>query len=262
MQDADIGSKTPAAKTRTITNRDLELVMRRRHESEQTYEARRKQLGLPSMSETRKRAAAESASVSMELKERRLAEDEAERYWRERATTLRTEIAAVDAELAYVRARLDEGYVGSVNQWSSVSVSNFGLGFGFGNLGRWPFGGQGRGGRFPVGAGHRRSIFVSPQRGARLTGHLGFGGGATRGRVFINPGPRHGRSLGAGRFQSFGNVGVLTAGVPVFDYSYERSELVTRFNELGATRAGLKARWRELEEEARRAGAPPGWLRQ
>ena len=41
----------------------------------------------------------------------------------------------------------------------------------------------------------------------------------------------------------------------------ERSALVTRFNELGAARAGLNARWRELEEEARRAGAPPGRLR-
>ena len=31
--------------------------------------------------------------------------------------------------------------------------------------------------------------------------------------------------------------------------------------QLNAARAGLSARWRELEDEARRAGAPPGWLR-
>ena len=48
---------------------------------------------------------------------------------------------------------------------------------------------------------------------------------------------------------------------PAYDYSYERSELITRFNDLAAARAGLNARWRELEEEARRAGVPPGWLR-
>ncbi|MDQ6651652.1 MAG: hypothetical protein M3Y84_02800 [Acidobacteriota bacterium] len=46
-----------------------------------------------------------------------------------------------------------------------------------------------------------------------------------------------------------------------YELTYERSALITRFNELAARRAGLTARWRELEEEARRAGASPGWLR-
>lgn len=249
-----------AAPRRTITNRDLESVKQRRHESEQAYEARRKQLGLPTIAESRRQAAAESALVAVELEERRLAEDEAERYWRDRATTLRTEIAAVDAELAYVRASLDEGSVGSVNNWSSASVSNFGLGLSLGNFGRSPFGRHGWGGRSPYGTRSRRNIFVSPHTRAGLTGQFGFGGRATQGRIFNNPGPmRHGGSLGG--FQSFGNVGVLTTGAPLFDYSYERSELILRINELGATRAGLIARWRELEEEARRAGAPPGWLR-
>jgi hypothetical protein len=50
-------------------------------------------------------------------------------------------------------------------------------------------------------------------------------------------------------------------GSSAYDYSYERSELITRFNELAGARAGFNARWRELEEEARRAGVPPGWLR-
>jgi hypothetical protein len=51
-----------------------------------------------------------------------------------------------------------------------------------------------------------------------------------------------------------------TVGWQPYDIS-ERSQLITQFNELGAARAGLSARWRELEDEARRAGAPPGWLR-
>ena len=46
-----------------------------------------------------------------------------------------------------------------------------------------------------------------------------------------------------------------------YDYSYEQSVLVTRLHELEAQRAGLQARWRLLEDEARRAGVPPGWLR-
>jgi uncharacterized coiled-coil DUF342 family protein len=41
----------------------------------------------------------------------------------------------------------------------------------------------------------------------------------------------------------------------------ERNRLISQFNELSAARSGLSAQWRELEEEARRAGAPPGWLR-
>jgi hypothetical protein len=40
-----------------------------------------------------------------------------------------------------------------------------------------------------------------------------------------------------------------------------QGDLITRFNELAAARAALLARWRELEDEARRAGAQPGWLR-
>jgi len=46
-----------------------------------------------------------------------------------------------------------------------------------------------------------------------------------------------------------------------YELTYERTALITRFNELAARRAGLTVRWRELEEEARRAGASPGWLR-
>jgi hypothetical protein len=46
-----------------------------------------------------------------------------------------------------------------------------------------------------------------------------------------------------------------------YDIGYERSSLIARLDELVGRRAGLSARWRELEEQARRAGAMPGWLR-
>lgn len=48
---------------------------------------------------------------------------------------------------------------------------------------------------------------------------------------------------------------------PASDYSYERDVLVLRYNELQTQRAGMMARWRALEDEARVAGAQPGWLR-
>jgi hypothetical protein len=46
-----------------------------------------------------------------------------------------------------------------------------------------------------------------------------------------------------------------------YNNSYEQSALDARLHELEGERAGLQARWRLLEEEARRAGVPPGWLR-
>src|SRR3989442_3786184 len=100
--------KADSASRRTITNRDLETSMRRRRESEAAYEARRKQLGLPSLEESRKRAAAEFDLVTTELAQKRIAESESEDYWRARAAAIRTETGALDAEVNYIRARLDE----------------------------------------------------------------------------------------------------------------------------------------------------------
>ena len=102
------GMSTQPAPRRTITNRDLEPSMRRRRESELAYERRRKELGLPTVEESRKQAAAESDRIAGELEQARASEMESESYWRERAAALRTEIASVDAQLSYVRRRLDE----------------------------------------------------------------------------------------------------------------------------------------------------------
>lgn len=236
---------------RTITNLDLQSAMKRRLDSETTYERRRKELGLPTVEESRRQAAAEAEAIGRELQETRIAERESESYWRERASALRTEIAVVDAELSYVRRQLEEPF------YAGVSTS-------FTNLGGVPFvsfGGTGRG-PFPQTGGpspqtvRRPQVFGSPRSSAQAIGRIPFGGGATRGQVLVNPGrfPRA-RPFGA---QLVAPVAVFGTG---YDYSYERSVLITRFNELSGARAGLNARWRELEEEARRAGAPPGWLR-
>jgi hypothetical protein len=56
-------------------------------------------------------------------------------------------------------------------------------------------------------------------------------------------------------------LGHFVTSHPVYDSSYERTVMVTRLRELEAVREGLAARWRLLEDEARRAGAMPGWLR-
>src|SRR4029077_2814144 len=117
------------------------------------------------------------------------------------------------------------------------------------------FGTTGRHGAFGS-RGVRPGVFGPPRTGGQVSGRVVFGGGATRGQVLFNP-----RRFGQSR----------QFGLPLFGWpntvpwqSYdisERSQLITQFNELGAVRAGLSARWRELEDEARRPGAPPGWLR-
>jgi len=264
-QESAERSIQPMQAKRTITNRDLESSMRRRRDSEVAYENRRKQLGLPSVEESRKQAAAEAELIGMELEQRRIAENESESYWRERAAALRTEMAALDAELAYVRSRLEEGPLplGWSGGWSGLAFNTITSGVPFGNFGHRQFGNFGGRPGFPTGLPHRPSVFVAPNSGTRIVGRVAPGGGVSRAQVFPSPGPfRHGPPFGvAGRFSGFPGVAIFGSTIPAYDYSYERSELITRFNELAATRAGLNARWRELEDEARRAGAPPGWLR-
>jgi len=236
-------------KARTITNSDLELSVRRRRESERTYERRRKELGLPSVEESRKQTEAESAVIAGELEQTRASERESESYWRERAAGLRTEIAALDAEIRYVRSQLDEplySYNGAFT--NSASVLPF---ISFGNTRRLgPFSQQGM----------QPRVFAGPRTGAQLGGRVAFGGGATRGQVFVNPSRQFPRSRRFG-FSQFTSSNVFATSFQPYDYSFERGQLITQFNELNAARAGLGARWRELEDEARRAGAPPGWLR-
>ena len=247
--DKDVLSQQASTQSRTITNRDLEASMRRRRESELTYERRRKELDLPSVEESRRATAAESDSISRELEQTRASERESESYWRERATGLRTEMAAVDAEIRYVRGQLEEPLFSSGSS-SFINVASVVPFVSFGNIGRR--------GRFSTPVMHPR-VFAAPRTGAQLSARVGFGGGATRGQVFLNP-RRFDRSRQFG-LPLFGWPNIFPAISQPYDISYERSQLITRFNELGAARAGLNARWRELEDEARRAGAPPGWLR-
>jgi hypothetical protein len=159
-QKADAGAR------RTITNRDLETLMRRRRENEAAYEARRKQLGLPSLEESRKQAAAEFDLVTTELAQKRIAESESENYWRGRAAALRTEIAALDGELNYIRTRLDEfpfatPFGLSGGSFTSVgSIVGFGSFRGGGNFGGRPFGNFGVGPPFRGQITHRPNVYL------------------------------------------------------------------------------------------------------
>ena len=209
---------------RTITNRDLQAAKERRVRSEVAYEKRVKELGLPTLEESRQRAADESAVLSTQLREIRAGRSEEEHYWRSRASALRGEMAAIDAEIEYVGVRIDE-YPNPNSINSITTVQTYPL-FGYGRRR------QRRDGSGVFDPWGRRDGYYDP----RYRGPYGWG--TNNGAILNGP-------YGQG-----------------YDYSYERSQLVTRFNELAGKRAGLRARWRDLEEEARRAGASPGWLRE
>jgi|SRR6185503_6175472 hypothetical protein len=223
-------SQTQPRAQRSITNRDLEGYRRTRIESEIAYEKRRKELGLPSVQEARREVAAITERTRTQLLSMRSDNDASEEYWRSRASSLRGEMAVAQAQIDYVRRRLDE--IPVTNSFGPVLTNSA---FGLPGLNQYPL---------------STNVFGSS---IFNTGRLNMGQ-----RRF--PG-RYNRFRNRGRYNNVFGSNVVAAPFETFDYNEERAELVNRLNELQMNQAGLNARWRELEDEARRAGAYPGWLR-
>jgi hypothetical protein len=80
---------------RSITNADLEKYRRTRVESEKEYEAKRQELGLPSMEERRREVAEIDERTAEHVRNMRAQE---EAYWRSRAEALRAELAVKQAQ--------------------------------------------------------------------------------------------------------------------------------------------------------------------
>ncbi|HEX8136664.1 MAG TPA: hypothetical protein VF544_03650 [Pyrinomonadaceae bacterium] len=244
-------SPASARARRTITNRELEGARLARERSEAAYERRRLELGLPSVEETR-RSSEEQAARLRELS--RQSEEEraqAEGYWRARASELRTEFAVVDAELNYLRSQLGPSR-------PSLLAGSFTVVTGV--VPFFPFRP-----RLPAYRPSRPlSGFVSGSAvPAQSSGAVTFGGGSTRGRVLLNPRPPifHRPPFLSGPRLFVPPLGLLPSVNTFYDTTYDRTLMIARLRELEAARAGLEARWRLLEDEARRAGASPGWLR-
>lgn len=260
---AQVSSTRQKPARRELTSQDIEIARAARARSEQAYERRRVELGLPSREEMRRRTEEETRRLA-ELSRQVQADDaQAERYWRGRADELRTEATALDAQISYVRTRLSEmpEFPSSIGSYTFVSGGAPVTHSGF------PVA------RFPVVTGNpgfMRGVnpSVVPQ-----AGFVAFGGIAGQGHVPVHPGLLP-RPIGPGLphrgfprrgFPRHGGVapGAALFGVPyaAYDYYGERANLVSRLHELETARAAYRARWRLLEEDARRAGAPPGWLR-
>lgn len=234
----------PARAQRTLTNRDLEMIQQRRIESERTYEQRRVALGLPSIEESRQRQAQEDAATRDWLREKSLAQKREESYWRERARNLRAEFSDVDAQINYLRARLSEFREFPLATNSLVTSA----------LPFVPL--SNTSGAMPLVT--NQGIFVAPRGGSAAIG---------RGQVLINPAPQPFR--GARILSPVRGFGVATGSfgfapaIGPFEYlegSYQRANLSERLDTLLVLRAGLAARWREFEDEARDARVPQVWL--
>ena len=267
----------PAA--RTLTNRELEPVRRARVESERAYERRRAELGLPSAEEARRRDREEELALSERARRKADEDADAEDYWGERAAALREEAVALDAEIGHLRRLLAEMpdasaarfssshglYTGALTVIAGVPRTPFGRGpvarvlpappFAARNPANFPSQSFG-GGRFVgPGRGGSAGFGVSVNGGARAG--FAFGGRNARGQ-FFGKFPRGRFTRKRAQFFAPGLVGFVAP----FDYaSADAVALATRLRLLEGERAGVSARWRLLEDEARRAGAQPGWLR-
>jgi len=209
---------------KTVTNSDLAAFRQRRIQSEKAYEKRRLQLGLPTVAESRRRQAAEEADFRAELRERSLANKEEEQQWRTRARGLRTEIAAVDNQINYVRGRLNE-----LNETAFT-------------LGGWTSTYQILPSYNPWGNGRRRGNrtpgnILGPQYPYGYPNQYPYGYPQY---PYGYPTDPYGQSR-------------ETAARELDDLSYRLNDLLVR-------RAGLASQWQTLEDEARDARVPQKWL--
>ena len=230
----------PAA--RTLTNFDLDAARQRRVESEQAYESRRRQLGLPTVEESRRRQDAEAA----EMREMARAKDEAnardEAYWKGRARELRNQIAMVDSQIGYLRGRVYDANQQAMQNQSWVT----------GVYPTWrngPWLPNGPWGNFPNGRypGNRPN---GPIIGMGLPNIYGYP------NVYGYPGP-YGYP-GTYGYPPYGYPnGTINNNPP---YTSDGVELNSRLDDLLVRRQGLAMQWRQLEDDARDARIPQVWL--
>ena len=230
--------------SRTLTNRDLVAIRQRRIDSEQAYERRRKELDLPTVEETRSRQDQEAAIVYTQLREKSIARQREETYWRDRARELRTEIATVDTQINYLRGRLSD-----LNESSSLTRS-----WVTGTYPLWPnnrqWSGNGQWRSFP---NQRRGGF----RPARPIIGLGLPSGFPTGQYpYGYPTGQYPYGYPTGQYP----YGYPTGPFDNFENSSEQVNLTGSLDDLLVRRAGLSAQWRALEDEARDARVPQVWL--
>jgi hypothetical protein len=223
------------AQRKSITNASLEKFKQERLKREADYRANYKKLGLPSPEELAQRDADEQKKIDEYTEKARVNRRQTEANFQLRANALRTELAATDAELNYLRGQISR----LPNRQTYVSLA------------------------YPI------FNYVQPH-GISVGGNNSYYNQTTNVRTTPNvkiyqnylSGNYANVNIGIGYKNWHGNIN-LNYGTPyyyggyAFPYrveqqSYERQELVLRLRLLEQQRAGLFARWNLLDEEARR----------
>jgi hypothetical protein len=238
-------SSIAPAQTKTVTNADLEKYRRERLKNDPDDERERQRLGLPSRAEeqkARERRAAEISELAARIRER---EAEAENFWQAQAFELRSEIASVEAQINYVRARI--GDIPLPQTYYAVGYNPYFYSpgcCGYYNGGiasrQVQVGGKaafGKRSQISIGANYSRNVFKRS------------------GEIAINPNPIIKNNLIRKPRPRTGYYGALV--VPFTLPTYEnltREELLAQLRALEQQRAGLYARFAVLEDEAHKDG--------
>jgi len=178
--------RTPA--TRSITNKDLEVHRRARVESERE----RAELGLPSIEERRREVEEIDDRTQEQIRDMRQREELD--FWRNRAMTLETQMAATQNQMRFNQFNefpwaypygvglVTTGFPFGFHGFDGFSALNRFDKFGFHKFGfsRFGFNNPGFRGHFP-GNFRGRLIFTNPRSGGGR-GHGGHGGGFRGGR--------------------------------------------------------------------------------
>lgn len=261
------GAEQKRPRTRvTLTDKDLDEAKRAREKSERDYERRRVEMGLPETDQAAPGEQSRDESLRKALDEVEGREAGAEAYWRARANQLRTELYAVDSQINFLRTRLAEATANSSRNFVFLpgAVVPFG-GYGYGR--------PGVGAPLPLSPPAIGSNLASR---AGIAPRLGLGVGITLGGGYVNGGagginhpfyphmqPYPRPPLVRPRY-GYGRAPSVIYALPYNYGNYydgDYAAMSAQLGQLEVTRAGLAARWRALEDEARRAGAQPGWLR-
>lgn len=232
---------------KTVTNADLEKYRAERLKNDPDDERERKRLGLPSRVEQeqqRQQRAQEISELSARLRAR---EAQKQNFYQSQAAVLGAEIASVQAEINYVRARLNE--IPAPQQYYAVgylpySYNNFGgVGIPRGYNKVESYGGV----RANVTWGGNNRVTLGANAGSSVIRQNG-NWSVTANNIQA---PRTNLTFGGIPYQP----GILTVPFTIPNaQNLTREELLSRLRILEQNRAGLLARWNILEDEAHRAG--------
>jgi hypothetical protein len=245
------------AQTKTVTNADLEKFKQKRLQAEAEYRAKHKELGMPSPEELEQRNA-ENKRQLLELSNQIRYENQLKQdNWQSQASFLRNQLTDVNAQINYLNRLIAATPTGNKIFFTPEELNGAVI-FSYGYGGRGGHGGRGGYGR---GGYNQPQTIIRPNSGVQTAINAAASA----------PNPFYGTQLYPSgtklvlgspvRNRGRGGYGKYYGGYyggfypyPVNNGNFQREELISRLQSLGQVRAGLLAQWRNLVEEARRAG--------